>query len=137
MGSEMAQLFAEKGLHVSAFDVASGNIDNLVKNISSPDSIAPDIRQRIQTFKDYGEFVSSLGGKENPKLFLLSIKHGNPADEVLRSLEPWLCEGDVILDGGNEWYQNTERRQKELGKRGVQYIGMGVSMTPCFHLSSL
>lgn len=126
MGSEMSQLFAEVGLSVSAFDVAGNNVDALLKHISSPNSVSPEVRARIEGFKSYEEFAQSLGGKDSKKLFLLSIKHGSPADEVLRALEPWLRDGDVILDGGNEWYQNTERRQRELAKRGVQYIGMGV-----------
>lgn len=126
MGNEMAQLFAELGLAVSAFDVALANIDALLKTVSSPDAVAPDARARISGHKSYEELVRSLGGKDAKKLFLLIIKHGSPADEVLHALEPWLREGDVILDGGNEWYENTERRQKELAKRGVHYVGLGV-----------
>ncbi|EPQ54339.1 6-phosphogluconate dehydrogenase, decarboxylating [Gloeophyllum trabeum ATCC 11539] len=124
MGSEMALLFAEHGLTVSSFDVAGQNIDNLKKYAES----APeDVRSRISTYKDYDPFISSLGGKDTRKLFVFSIKHGSPADQVLESMDKYLTKGDIILDGGNEWYLNTERRQKELGKRGVHYIGMGVS----------
>jgi 6-phosphogluconate dehydrogenase len=82
MGSEMAQLFAELGLHVSAFDVAGANVDNLLEHIASPESVAPEARERIKGYKDYDEFVGSLGGKDKRKLFLFSIKHGSPADEV-------------------------------------------------------
>jgi 6-phosphogluconate dehydrogenase len=82
MGSEMAQLFAEIGLHVSAFDVAGANVDSLLKHIDAPDALAPDVRERIKGYKDYDAFVGSLGGKEKRKLFLFSIKHGDPSDEV-------------------------------------------------------
>jgi hypothetical protein len=126
MGSEMAQLFAEKGLVVSVFDVASANIDALMNNLQTTDKVTPDVHERIHSFKDYKTFVDSLGGKDTKKLFLLSIKHGSPADEVIKSLKEWLSSGDVILDGGNEWYRSTERRQEELIKLGVQYVGMGV-----------
>jgi 6-phosphogluconate dehydrogenase len=126
MGSEMAQLFAEKGLLVSTFDVAGANVDALLNKVTSGDTVTPDVAKRITGYKDYAEFVKSLGGKDAKKLFLLSIKHGSPADEVISGLKEWFHEGDVILDGGNEWYRNTERRQVELHKFGVQYIGIGV-----------
>jgi 6-phosphogluconate dehydrogenase len=126
MGSEMAQLFAEKGLTVSVFDVAGDNVDALMKRVESAETVSADVGKRIGGHKDYAEFIKSLGGKDTKKLFLLSIKHGSPADEVIDSLREWFRDGDVILDGGNEFYRSTERRQKDLAKHGVQYIGLGV-----------
>jgi 6-phosphogluconate dehydrogenase len=129
MGSEMAQLFAEKGLAVSVFDVATSNVDQLEHNLDTTDKVSDDVRQHIHLFKDYAAFVESLGGKDARKLYLLSIRHGSAADEVIQSLKEAdaLTKGDVILDGGNEWYRSTERRQSELAKLGVQYVGLGVS----------
>ncbi|KZT19136.1 6-phosphogluconate dehydrogenase C-terminal domain-like protein [Neolentinus lepideus HHB14362 ss-1] len=124
MGSEMALLFAEHGLTVSSFDVSGQNIDNLNKYAES----APEeVRSRIITYKDYDSFISSLGGTDARKLFVFSIRHGSAGDEVLKSMDKYLTDGDIILDGGNEWYLNTERRQKALEPRGVHYIGLGVS----------
>jgi 6-phosphogluconate dehydrogenase len=129
MGSEMAQLFAEKGLAVSVFDVATSNVDQLEHNLDTTDKVSDDVRQRIHLFKEYAAFVESLGGKDARKLYLLSIRHGSAADEVIQSLKEAdaLTKGDVILDGGNEWYRSTERRQSELAKLGVHYVGLGVS----------
>lgn len=47
--------------------------------------------------------------------------------QVIKMLRPHFKAGDIILDGGNEWYRETERRQDEMKEIGVEYIGMGVS----------
>ena len=60
-------------------------------------------------------------------LFIFSITRGSPADSVLEKIENELKEGDIVIDGGNEHYRNTERRQKRLAPKGVKWIGMGVS----------
>ncbi|KDQ57038.1 hypothetical protein JAAARDRAFT_688159 [Jaapia argillacea MUCL 33604] len=126
MGSEMAMLFAENGLTVSSFDVAHSNIDNLLEMIKTKVN-SDEVRSRISGYKDYDSFIKSLGGVKARKLFVFSVKHGEPSDQVLEAMTEYLHEGDVILDGGNEWYRNTERRQKALAPKGVYYIGMGVS----------
>lgn len=119
----MAMLFAEHDFQVSIFDVKAQNIDNCTKMCSAEKQ---NIKDNVTGYKDYESFVNSLG-KDDNKLFVFSITHGSPADEVLKSLSPFLKKGDIILDGGNEWYLNSERRQKELGEKGVGYVGMGVS----------
>jgi len=56
------------------------------------------------------------------------VKAGAPVDGTISALlDAGLEPGDVIIDGGNEWYENTERRAAEVAKSGVRYIGMGVS----------
>lgn len=56
------------------------------------------------------------------------MKAGAPVDGTIAGLlDAGFEAGDVIIDGGNEWYENTERRSAEVAKRGVKYIGMGVS----------
>lgn len=122
MGSNMALLFADHDFQVSIFDVNSSNIDETLPHLKKQKN-----SQNISGYKDYDKFVSSLGSNNEPKLFLFSITHGSPADEVLKSLSPYLKKGDIILDGGNEWYLNSERRQREMKEKGVGYIGMGVS----------
>lgn len=81
----------------------------------------------MHTFKEYTPFLEFLGGKSTRKLFVFSIPHGTAADKVLADIDEYLAQGDVILDGGNEWYENARRRQEALQPRGVSYISMGVS----------
>jgi len=128
MGTEMSLLFAEKNIHTSLFDVNTENIDKAIERAKKE-----KLEQYYNGYKDYESFVQSFP-KGKTRVFLFSITHGKPVDEVLDSLIPLLKKHDeeetIIIDGGNEWYQDTEKRQKrvkeELGDK-VKYIGMGVS----------
>ncbi len=62
-----------------------------------------------------------------PRRVLLMVKAGSPVDEVIAELAPLLEEGDIIIDGGNSFFLDTERRGAELAALGLNYVGMGVS----------
>jgi len=70
------------------------------------------------------EFVASL---ERPRRILMMVKAGQPVDETIASISPLLEEGDLLIDGGNSLYADTERRVAELESKSFGYIGMGVS----------
>ncbi|MBE9170823.1 decarboxylating NADP(+)-dependent phosphogluconate dehydrogenase [Pleurocapsales cyanobacterium LEGE 06147] len=70
------------------------------------------------------EFVQVL---ERPRKILVMVKAGKPVDAVIDQLKPLLDEGDMIIDGGNSLYQDTERRTIELEATGLGFVGMGVS----------
>ncbi|MEC4895906.1 MAG: decarboxylating NADP(+)-dependent phosphogluconate dehydrogenase [Oscillatoria sp. PMC 1051.18] len=70
------------------------------------------------------EFVQIL---ERPRKILVMVKAGKPVDAVIQQLKPLLAEGDMIIDGGNSLYDDTERRTQELEATGLGYVGMGVS----------
>ncbi|MGG6296974.1 decarboxylating NADP(+)-dependent phosphogluconate dehydrogenase [Leptolyngbya sp. AN02str] len=70
------------------------------------------------------EFVQSL---DRPRKILIMVKAGAPVDAVIQQLKPLLEEGDMIIDGGNSLYTDTERRVQELESTGLRFIGMGVS----------
>ena len=70
------------------------------------------------------EFVAAL---ERPRRILMMVKAGAPVDATIASLAPLLEEGDLLIDGGNSLYTDTERRVAELESRSFGYIGMGVS----------
>ena len=57
----------------------------------------------------------------------MMVKAGKPVDETIAALAPLLEKGDMLVDGGNEYFKNTERRAKELEAEGLHYFGMGVS----------
>jgi 6-phosphogluconate dehydrogenase len=123
MGSMMTLRFAELGLEVSVWDIEKKNVDKVVDYAKRDHNI----EGRVLGFYDINEFTKSLEGKSDRKLFMFSITHGKPADEVLQMIKPDLKRGDIILDGGNENYRRTERRQRECEAIGVTWIGMGVS----------
>jgi 6-phosphogluconate dehydrogenase len=70
------------------------------------------------------EFVASL---ERPRRILMMVKAGQPVDDMIATISPLLEEGDLLIDGGNSLFADTERRVKELESRSFGYIGMGVS----------
>ena len=70
------------------------------------------------------DFVQAL---ERPRQILVMVKAGKPVDAVISQLKPLLDEGDLIIDGGNSLYDDTERRTEELESVGLGYMGMGVS----------
>lgn len=70
------------------------------------------------------EFVKGL---ERPRKMLVMVKAGQPVDLVIEQLKPLLEPGDMIIDGGNSLYEDTDRRVTDLESTGLRFIGMGVS----------
>jgi 6-phosphogluconate dehydrogenase len=70
------------------------------------------------------EFVKSL---ERPAQGDLLVKAGDPVDWTVNQIKPFMEEGDIIIDGGNSYFMDTERREKELKAEGFNFIGSGVS----------
>ncbi len=128
----MAQSFGVIGLAVMG--------ENLALNVERngfPISVynrSPEKTQAFMTNRAVGknvvaaysleEFVASL---ERPRRILLMVKAGKPVDAVIDQLMPLLDPDDMIIDGGNSLYEDTERRVKTLESAGFRFIGMGVS----------
>ncbi len=70
------------------------------------------------------EFVRAL---ERPRKMILLVKAGSPVDWTIEQVLPYLEEGDIVIDGGNSYFLDTERREKELKAKGINFIGSGVS----------
>jgi 6-phosphogluconate dehydrogenase len=84
-------------------------------------------RAQGKNFKDtysIEEFVQSLA---RPRKILIMVKAGAPVDAVIAQLKPLLEPGDMIIDGGNSLYSDTERRTQELEAVNLGFVGMGVS----------
>ncbi|CAE7827543.1 PGD1, partial [Symbiodinium microadriaticum] len=75
-------------------------------------------------FKDLGEFVTAL---KRPRKVVILVQAGNPVDETIARLADVMEAGDVIIDGGNEWFPNSVRRFEELEEKGIHFVGMGIS----------
>ncbi|MCB0145431.1 MAG: NADP-dependent phosphogluconate dehydrogenase, partial [Caldilineaceae bacterium] len=70
------------------------------------------------------EFVQSL---ESPRKVMIMVKAGGAVDAVIEQLTPLLDQGDLIMDGGNSFYRDTERRAVALTEQGFNFMGVGVS----------
>ncbi|MES9829754.1 MAG: NADP-dependent phosphogluconate dehydrogenase [Candidatus Thiodiazotropha sp.] len=64
---------------------------------------------------------------ERPRRILLMIKAGDPVDQVIEQLIPLLEPGDIIMDGGNSWFEDTRRRESYLREKGLHFVGVGIS----------
>lgn len=115
----MALNIAEKGFPISVFNRSPDKTDAAVTRAEKE-----GLSDRLRGFKDLKEFVASL---ERPRRVIILVKAGAPVDATISGLAELLEPGDIIIDGGNEWYQNTERRQAALVDKQIFEIGMGVS----------
>ncbi len=115
MGSNIALNMANNGEKVSVYNYTRDLTDQLVQKLEG---------QSIHPFYEIENFVQSL---ETPRKIFLMVTAGAPIDSVIQALLPFLEEGDVIMDGGNSHYEDTERRYQDLKERGIGYLGIGIS----------
>jgi 6-phosphogluconate dehydrogenase len=80
--------------------------------------------KNVQPAYSLEEFVRSL---ERPRKIMIMVKAGAPVDAVINQLRPLLDPDDMIIDGGNSLYTDTERRVQDLESTGLRFMGMGVS----------
>ncbi len=115
MGRNLALNIESRGYTVSVFNRSREKTD---------DVIAENPGRKLVPFYTVEEFVDSL---EKPRRILLMVKAGEATDKTIASLTPHLDKGDILIDGGNTFYKDTIRRNKELSDQGLNFIGTGVS----------
>ncbi len=115
MGANLARNAARSGATVSVFNRTAEKTDAFMK--------AHGKEGTFVATKTLKELVHSL---QSPRAILLMVK-ADGVDEVIDDLLPLLEKGDIVIDGGNSHYRESERREKELAKQGMHFIGMGVS----------
>ena len=74
--------------------------------------------------KSTADFVNSL---QSPRAIMIMVKAGQPVDDVIAELTPLLAKGDLLIDGGNSLFSDTQRRVAELSPKGILFLGTGVS----------
>ena len=119
MGQNLALNIADKGFDISVYNRTYAKTTDTERR-AKEEKVAGELRG----FEKLEDFVSSL---QTPRAIIFLVMAGKPVDAVIAELLPLLDKGDLIIDGGNEWYENTERRAKEVGQKGIHYMGMGVS----------
>ena len=82
------------------------------------------VGNNLRGYKEMADFVASL---ERPRRVVILVQAGAPVDQTIENLCKFMEPGDIIVDGGNEWFENTERRAKLVQDKGLLYVGMGVS----------
>ncbi|RXJ49640.1 NADP-dependent phosphogluconate dehydrogenase [Gelidibacter gilvus] len=114
MGSNLLQNIADHGYKCAGYDISADKVAALNK-------LNP---KAIQGFTDMNDFTDSLS---SPKVVMLLVPAGKIVDGVIEELLEVLDKGDIIIDGGNSHFIDTDRRFKDLEQKGYHFIGMGVS----------
>lgn len=117
MGANLALNMASKGYRVSVWNYTNDLTEQFINGAAAD-------KKNITGFFDLESFVNSL---ESPKKVFIMIRAGKPVDEMIDRLIPLLSEGDIIIDGGNSYFEDTTRRADYVESKGLRYIGTGVS----------
>lgn len=116
MGENLALNIERNGYSIAVYNRSSDKTEAFMANRAQG--------KNVQATYSLEEFVQAL---ERPRKILIMVKAGGPVDAVINQLRPLLEDGDMIIDGGNSLYTDTDRRVQELESTGLRFIGMGVS----------
>lgn len=119
MGSNLIlNIYDNFSKKISCFDIDSKKINDFSKKIEDKSS--------IKIFDSLKNFVYSI---KTPRKIIILIPSGKYVDDLLENIVPYLSQNDTLLDGGNEWYKNTESRQKNSNilSKNIKYLGCGIS----------
>src|SRR5438067_8253573 len=115
MGENLALNVEEHGFRVAVWNLEPEWTDRFVqKNSAKP----------VVGTKPLADFLKSIA---RPRAILMMIKAGDPVDMTLEKLAPLMEAGDIVIDGGNSWFKDTQRREKALRQKNLNFFGMGVS----------
>ena len=116
MGSNLARNLAHRGFRVALYNRTAARTDEVIALHGSEGDFAP--------FHELADFVASL---ERPRRVILMVKAGGPTDATIDALIPLLEKGDIVVDGGNSFFQDTRRREQRLRDLGLHFVGAGIS----------
>jgi len=115
MGKNLALNAESKGFSAAGFDIDPEKTKKVAAEVAG---------KEITVTNSLADFVAAL---ERPRRILLMVPAGKAVDAVLKDLKPHLEKDDIVIDGGNSYFKDTERRVKELEESGLRLFGMGVS----------
>jgi 6-phosphogluconate dehydrogenase len=116
MGQNLVMNMDDHGYTVAVFNRTTSKVDDFLENSAKG--------SKVLGTHSLQELVESL---KSPRRIMLMVKAGAVVEHYIDSLLPLLDEGDIIIDGGNSLYTDTERRVAALADRGILYVGTGVS----------
>ena len=116
MGSNLALNMERHGYAVAVWDRESSWVESFATGAAHG--------KRVTPARTPEEFVRSLA---RPRKIMLMIKAGAPVDWTIEQFKPFLELGDILIDGGNSWFEETRRREAALKTEGLRFIGSGVS----------
>ncbi|MCH8541618.1 MAG: NADP-dependent phosphogluconate dehydrogenase [Opitutales bacterium] len=117
MGQNLALNIADHGFPISVYNRTTSKTDAFLE-------ANPNTPGKLIGTKTTEEFVQSL---KSPRKIIIMVQAGKATDAVINSLVPLLDKNDIIIDGGNAYWIDTIRREKELREKGLRFVGSGVS----------
>jgi 6-phosphogluconate dehydrogenase len=115
MGRNLALNFESRGYHVAVWNLETEWVDDFVRSNEGA---------RFTGTKTLQELVRAL---ERPRRIVMMIPAGDPVEMTIGKLQPLLEGGDILVDGGNSWFEDTRRREAQLRPTGLHFVGCGVS----------
>jgi len=116
MGQNLILNMNDNGFTVVAYNRTTAKVDSFLANEAKG--------TKVVGAHSLEEMVAKL---KRPRKVMMLVKAGSAVDDFIEKLVPLLEKGDIIIDGGNSEYQDTRRRTADLEKRGILYVGSGVS----------
>ncbi len=116
MGQNLVLNLADNGFTVAAHNRSSSRIDELMDRVEPSHDVRPALH--------LADLVALLS---RPRIVLLMVQAGAAVDQTIDALVPLLTPGDVVVDGGNSRWTDSERRQRLLADNGIHFVGAGVS----------
>jgi len=116
MGQNLVLNMERNGFRVAVYNRTAGTTQAFIEG--------PAAGKNVFGASSLKALIASL---KPPRKVMLMVKAGDPVDAMISQLTPYLAAGDIIIDGGNSFYKDTERRSKMLAVDGIHYLGTGVS----------
>lgn len=115
MGSNLALNMADNGYKVAVYNRTTSVMEEMIKNFP---------HNNIEGKTTIKELVDSLA---KPRKFVIMVKAGAPVDAVIEQLLEYVEAGDIIIDGGNSYFKDTQRRYDYLLEKDIHFFGVGIS----------
>lgn len=116
MGENLALNIERNGYTIAVYNRSLDKVDEFMATRAQG--------KKVVACRDEKSFVEAI---ERPRKIILLVKAGDPVDGTIAKIKPYLEKGDIIIDGGNSHFLDTQRREKELKKDGLFLVGSGVS----------
>lgn len=116
MGQNLVLNIQEKGFQAAVFNRTASKVDEFLKGPARGSGVIG-----ATTLKDFFQLL------KRPRRVIFMVKAGVAVDELIQQSLPYLEPGDILIDGGNSFYEDTNRRCKELEAKGIHFLGVGIS----------
>lgn len=119
MGQNLCLNIASKGFHIGVYNRTYSRTETTIEKAKEE-----KLDSYVRGFATIAELIKNL---KKPRIIILLIQAGQAVDDNINSILEHYEPKDIIIDGGNEWYKNSERRINQCKEKGVEYLAMGIS----------